>query len=438
MTSKDIYKNMSGIKEKYIEEATPMKKNTNKKAWTRWVAMAACLCLIVAGGAFALPQLLGGTAPEGEITRMTIDINPSIEFIVDENNKVVSVTALNDDGSILIAGEAFVGKTSEEAIDMTISLASETGYLVKGEAGAEENNVRISVSGNSEYARQFKKNAEEKAKKALEACNIQAQLNILDGLATDALKALVNYNGSYTEEELDAMTDQQLYDALALQRIETALLLTEEMRQAYYEAKEYEIRFAQRESTLAIIDRMDGIYATLLTGYRLVVKSYSAGIDALVQAKYDYLVSPESDYQKSLAALRDKKEQWLKQRNYVATLDVNGEEYASATITLQASREAYEAAEAAWKAAGDLAISMIDQTIVALETIETQLLEIEAHLPDSIAEELAAHAAETEAAINEAKDAFFEKFEAAHKDDIQKIEAELIAQKNALKQNNAA
>ena len=81
---------------------------------------------------------------------------------------------------------------------------------------------------------------------------------------------------------------------------------------------------------------------------------------------------------------------------------------------------------------------MIDQTIVALETIETQLLEIEAHLPDSIAEELAAHATEIEAAINEAKDAFFEKFEAAHKDDIQKIEAELIAQKNALKQNNAA
>ena len=210
------------------------------------------------------------------------------------------------------------------------------------------------------------------------------------------------------------------------------------MRQAYYEAKEYEIRFAQRESTLAIIDRMDGIYATLLTGYRLVVKSYSAGIDALVQAKYDYLISPESDYQKSLAALRDKKEQWLKQRNYVATLDVNGEEYASATITLQASREAYEAAEAAWKAAGDLAIAMIDQTIVALEAIETQLLEIEAHLPDSIAEELTAHASEIESAINEAKDAFFEKFEAAHKDDIQKIEAELIAQKNALKQNNAA
>ena len=44
---------------------------------------------------------------EGTVTRMTVDINPSVEFMVDDQNKVVSVTALNDDGSILIAGEAF-------------------------------------------------------------------------------------------------------------------------------------------------------------------------------------------------------------------------------------------------------------------------------------------------------------------------------------------
>ena len=40
-------------------------------------------------------------------TRMTIDLNPSVEFMLDEENKVVSVTALNDDGAILIAGEVF-------------------------------------------------------------------------------------------------------------------------------------------------------------------------------------------------------------------------------------------------------------------------------------------------------------------------------------------
>ena len=53
--------------------------------------------------------------PEAEaITRMTVDINPSVEFMIDDQNKIVSVTALNDDGSILIVGEAFVGKTPHE------------------------------------------------------------------------------------------------------------------------------------------------------------------------------------------------------------------------------------------------------------------------------------------------------------------------------------
>jgi hypothetical protein len=37
--------------------------------------------------------------------------------MIDDQNKVVSVTALNDDGGILIVGEAFVGKTPEEAVE---------------------------------------------------------------------------------------------------------------------------------------------------------------------------------------------------------------------------------------------------------------------------------------------------------------------------------
>ena len=92
----------------------------------------------------------GKSPEEGEVTRMTVDINPSVEFMVDDQNKVISVTALNDDGGILIVGEAFLGKTPEEAVALMVTLATETGYLVKGQAEATENTVKISVSGNSE------------------------------------------------------------------------------------------------------------------------------------------------------------------------------------------------------------------------------------------------------------------------------------------------
>ena len=84
---------------------------------------------------------------EQSLSRVTVDINPSIELIIDEENKVVSVTALNDDGNIIIVGETFIGKTSEEAVALIVSIATETGYLVKGEVEATENEINISVSG---------------------------------------------------------------------------------------------------------------------------------------------------------------------------------------------------------------------------------------------------------------------------------------------------
>ena len=36
------------------------------------------------------------TPDAGTVTRMTVDINPSVEIMIDEENKVTSITALND------------------------------------------------------------------------------------------------------------------------------------------------------------------------------------------------------------------------------------------------------------------------------------------------------------------------------------------------------
>ena len=81
--------------------------------------------------------------------RMTVDINPSVEFMLDKDNKVVSATALNDDGEVILYGEAFVGKTAEEAAQMVVKIATETGYLVKGEATATSDEINISISSDT-------------------------------------------------------------------------------------------------------------------------------------------------------------------------------------------------------------------------------------------------------------------------------------------------
>ena len=371
---------------------------------------------------------------EGSVTRMTVDINPSVEFMIDDQNKIVSVTALNDDGSILIVGEAFVGKTPEEAIEMMVTLASDTGYLVQGNVEASENTVKISVSGDSKYAEQLKKDITEKANDTLKALDINGTVEKVEALKIDALRQMALSTSLYTEEEISTMDEGQLYKVISAGRIETALLLTEEMRSAYYSAKEYKISFAEREETARIIKELGGLYNLTHTAYKTALDVYSTAITELDNFRYEMLVSPESEYQKSLTELREAKIELLKQKNYTASLNVNGEEYASATVTLQLTEENYNKMLAAYEKIGTDLNAALEALIAKLRQAESKLTELEDTLFDeNIEAKLQENAAEIEANLNAAKDGFFAEFESAHAEDIAAIEKALLAKKQQLK-----
>ena len=371
---------------------------------------------------------------EGSVTRMTVDINPSVEFMIDDQNKIVSVTALNDDGSILIVGEAFVGKTPEEAIEMMVTLASDTGYLVQGNAEASENTVKISVSGDSKYAEQLKKDITEKANDTLKALDINGTVEKVEALKIDALRQMALSTSLYTEEEISTMDEDQLYKVISAGRIETALLLTEEMRSAYYSAKEYKISFAEREETARIIKELGGLYNLTHTAYKTALDVYSTAITELDNFRYEMLVSPESEYQKSLTELREAKIELLKQKNYTASLNVNGEEYASATVTLQLTEENYNKMLAAYEKIGTDLNAALETLIANLRQAESKLTELEDTLFDeNIEAKLQEKASEIEASLNAAKDGFFAEFESAHAEDIAAIEETLLAKKQQLK-----
>ena len=377
----------------------------------------------------------GGKNPEeGTVTRMTVDINPSVEFMVDDENKVVSVTALNDDGSILIVGEAFVGKTAEEAVELMLSIAVETGYLVQGNVEADENTVKISVSGDTKYAKNLLKDVEKKASDALDKLDINGQVEKVEALGLEALRALALKTSLYPEEELSAMDEEQLCKVIAEGRIETALLLTEDMRNAYYAAKEYEISFAESEEVARVIESLGGLYTLTHSAYKAALDMYSAAITDLDELRYELLVSPDSDYQKSLVALREAKVEFLKQRTYTASLDVNGEEYASASVTLQLSEENYDKALAVYEQIGNQVNKSIESLIATLKQAEASLREIEETMFDkNIEAKLKEKATEIEANVNAAKDSFFAEFESAHGEDITAIENSLVAKKAELK-----
>lgn len=371
---------------------------------------------------------------KGIVTRMTVDINPSVEFMIDDQDKIISVTALNDDGSILIVGEVFVGKTPEEAVEMMVTLASDTGYLVQGNTPTSENTVKISVSGDTKYAEQLKKDIIEKANDTLKAHDINGKVEKAEALKIDALRQMALSTSLYTEEEISVMDEGQLYKVISAGRIETALLLTEEMRNAYYSAKEYKISFAEREEIAKIIKELGGLYGITHTAYKTALDVYSTAITELDKFRYEMLISPDSEYQKSLTKLREAKVELLKQKNYTASLDINGKEYASATVTLQLTEENYNKMLAAYEKIGTNLNASLEALIAKLKQAETKLVELENTLFDeNIEAKLQEKAAKIEANLNAAKDGFFVEFENAHAEDIITIEQNLLEKKQQLK-----
>ena len=71
---------------------------------------------------------------------VAIDINPSIEFVLDEEDIVLSVDLLNEDAEIIAADLELVGLLFSEALELYLNAAIEAGYL---DATVEENVIVV-------------------------------------------------------------------------------------------------------------------------------------------------------------------------------------------------------------------------------------------------------------------------------------------------------
>lgn len=87
--------------------------------------------------------LFGCTTSASDTTYVALDINPSVELVL-EKGVVVAVNPLNEDGEILLAELDLIGKTIEEASNEIIDLAIELGYI---DVDSEDNVISVTVIG---------------------------------------------------------------------------------------------------------------------------------------------------------------------------------------------------------------------------------------------------------------------------------------------------
>ncbi len=295
---------------------------------------------------------------------MNVELNPKIEFVLDQNDKVLSVNALNEDGNHIISVSlnadtevsGFEGLTADEAVELFLELTKENGYLITG----NEEEIKIEVSGDADALLKKVKN---------KANEFFTQNGIDVEIVTGALKKAQILNEvkasvkEYSESELKAMTEAQLIDLLKKSREETKNLLTQELKEAYYNMRLEKINIAEMESLLNLIERIGGQVSDSLNQFKTSMETLMSKVEALEAAYYEQFLVSDSAYNIAKQAYIDAKENLLAQRLALATEGFTEEERA----ILANLEAAVAAAEAAWenaKVAAELAIESARVAVV--------------------------------------------------------------------------
>ncbi len=132
---------LSKVEKEYILEAAPDAKHKVVNVWMKWGALAACICLIVSGA-------LAGQGAYRDYMKATsyisIDVNPSLEFCLNSQQKVIDVCAYNEDGQKVVDCLDVKNMSYKEAIKTLLENETFCSYL------KEDSELTFTVVSNEE------------------------------------------------------------------------------------------------------------------------------------------------------------------------------------------------------------------------------------------------------------------------------------------------
>lgn len=277
----------------------------------RWMAIAGAALMLTTGlSAFSACKKPG--VDDKQKTVMNVCLNPEVEFVLDGENKVLTVNAINEEGNLIISSDAFKdikGKTADEAAKLFVEVSKDTGYLVEGELRSGENEVKISLSGDAELATTLYNNVSTQVNAYLDSVDIEATVRQVDAITEEQLKALVAQCAPYVDTA--EMQYAELVETIIESREETATFFSQEIKDAYYEAKE----FAMQQAEIDVLkQKLNFLEEAFFSGINLV---YETNVK-LIEGARKLLID---GYQKALEAMQQSKVEYLKKR---AEISVGG------------------------------------------------------------------------------------------------------------------
>ncbi len=346
-------------------------------------AVVLCLCA-------TLSLVACNTQKEEESKVMNVSLNPEVEFILDGENKVVSVNAKNEEGNLVINGTNFTGLDADKAVELYVSVCKETGFIVTGNVKDGENNISISFSGDD--AQKYYDEISAKVQSYLSEENIQATLKKGADLTQEYIDSLLAECAPYIDEaRLEALSYMEKIEALAESRKETAEMYSQELKNAYYQAKADAFNHAKFE---AAKEKAGAIQGAIISG---LTTAYDTACETIEKLRAELLVNADSAYQKSLVAFREAKTAYLNYRQYVAENEVDG-----GATELESLKTALDNAEAALVSAGEAANQGLTTAKAALTSAYNAVVEAIANAGVEINNIID----ESETTINSALDTF--------------------------------
>lgn len=183
-------------------------RNTMKNKIIPILTVAAMLVLLV------LPMIKNNTTGEA-YALMSIDVNPSIEFELDENKNIVNVYGVNDDGKDINLDE-LKGKTLEEGIKIL-----ET-YLSKNYSNTKEGIVGftfINKINNNKYEEEVKNTISEGLKNTkfvyLKGTDEDIALAREKGVSIGRYEALCDLDEDTLEDTIENMSVDEIMSLLS-------------------------------------------------------------------------------------------------------------------------------------------------------------------------------------------------------------------------------
>ena len=111
----------------YGEDANTTLVKNNRYSIIGFMGAALLMLLLLS---WIMPVIARWFSPESlVVSRLSIDINPSIELMLDRNNEVVMAIAKNHHAEVLLHDENLKGMSAESATERIVSLALKTGYF---------------------------------------------------------------------------------------------------------------------------------------------------------------------------------------------------------------------------------------------------------------------------------------------------------------------